>query len=254
MPDHIHLRFTWPAGHDDALAKISKFVGRFKQFAQYHINGHGPTIWDHGFHDILCISEQCNRTVDAYIRNNPLKWWLMHCDRSLMHVIEPFFLPEGVGGNDLWRAVGNFDLLESPKLVSLRISQKVPESALDEVMRVCVRGAVEKGYVYVSTFFSPGERRVLKALAALPEVPMVRLSPTYMELAYRPHGDEPLLFAKKRLLVLSRIPDPEAAPSRGELVGLNFTAAELARAAGGKAVYVKWGGGRVGYTDHPVKG
>jgi len=254
MPDHAHVRFTWPAGHADALQLISKFVGRFKQLSQYHVNGHGPSIWESGFHDILCVSERCNRTVDAYIRNNALKWWLMHCDRSLMHVIEPFFLPEGVGGNDLWRAVGNFDLLGLTRLVSLRISQKVPESALGEVVRVCLRGAVEKGYVYVSTFFSPGERRVFKALAEQTDMPMVRLISTYMDWAYRPHGDEPLLFAKKRLLVLSRMPDPEAEPSRNELVGLNFTAAELARAVGGKAVYVKGLGGRVEYASHPIKG
>jgi len=40
----------------------------------------------------------------------------------------------------------------------------------------------------------------------------------------------------------------EAAPSRSELIGLNFTAAELARAAGGKAIYAQWVGGRVIYA------
>ena len=81
---------------------------------------------------------------------------------------------------------------------------------------------------------------------------MIRLLSTYVDLAYRPHGDEPLLFAKKRLLLLSRMPDPNAEPRRGELVGLNFTAAELARnAPEGKAVYVQYQGGRVVYGQHP---
>lgn len=253
MPDHVHLRFTWPAGNPNALKDIGKFIGRFKQLSQYHIAGHGPHIWSEGYHDILCVSERCNRTVDAYIANNPLKWWLMYCDKSLMHVEEPFFLPQGVGGDDLWRAVGNFDLLDSPRLVSLRISQKVPESRLREVVDVCVRGAVEKGYVYVSTFFSPGERLVFKALSALEKPPMIRLISTYLDLAYRPHGDEPLLFAKKRFLVLSRMPDHGAEPRRGELVGLNFTAAELARnASEGKAVYIQYQSGRVIYGHHPI--
>lgn len=253
MPDHVHLRFTWPAGNPNALKDIGKFIGRFKQLSQYHIAGHGPHIWSDGYHDILCVSERCNRTVDAYIANNPLKWWLMYCDKSLMHVEEPFFLPQGVGGDDLWRAVGNFDLLDSPRLVSLRISQKVPESCFREVVDACVRGAVEKGYVYVSTFFSPGERLVFKALSSLEKPPMIRLISTYLDLAYRPHGDEPLLFAGKRLLVLSRMPDPAAEPRRGELVGLNFTAAELARnASEGKAVYIQYQGGRVIYGQHPV--
>lgn len=253
MPDHVHLRFTWPSGNPGALKDIGKFIGRFKQLSQYHIAGHGPHIWSEGYHDILCVSERCNRTVDAYIDNNPLKWWLMHCDKSLMHVREPFFLPQGVGGEDLWRAVGNFDLLDSPRLVSLRISQKVPESRLREVVDVCVRGALERGYVYVSTFFSPGERLVFKALSTLEKPAVIRLISTYLDLAYRPHGDEPLLFAQKRLLVLSRMPDPAAEPRRGELIGLNFTAAELARdASEGKAVYIQYQGGRLIYGQHPV--
>ena len=121
--------------------------------------------------------------------------------------------------DDLWRAVGNFDLLENSRIVSLRISQKVPESELPGVVSACRRGAIEKGYVYASTFFSPGERMVFKVLTEEDGVPMIRLVPTFMELACRPHGVEPLLFAKKRLLVLSRMADPEEPPRRGELVG-----------------------------------
>ena len=260
MPDHVHLRFTWPAGHADAVKKIGAFVGRFKQFSQYHIAGRGPSIWEEGYHDLICTSERMNRTVDAYIGNNALKWWLMHGDKSLMHVVEPFPLPEA-GGDDLWRAVGNFDLLERDNLVSLRISQKVPKSELPRVVEVCRRGALEKGYIYISTFFSQGEKMVFKALAAEDGVAMIRLVPTFMELAYRPHGLEPMLFAKKRLLVLSRMADPAEPPRRGELLGLNFIAAAIARASdGGKAVYVtapyptaSQGGRRqVAYGEHPT--
>lgn len=250
MPDHLHLRITWPAGRRDALAQIGRFVGRVKQRTHWLVAGHAPSIWHPRYHDIICPSERANRTVDAYIRNNALKSWLMHVDRSLMHVIEPFLLP--IGGDDFWRAVGATALLDAPRLVSLRISQKVPERELPRVVDYCVRGALGKGYVYLSTFFSPGERAVMKALAAQEDVPFIRLISTFMELAYRPHGDEPLLFAKKRLLVLSRMPDPAAAPSRSELVDLNFIAAALARAsAEGKAVYVQWKDGRVVYGGHP---
>jgi len=86
------------------VKKIGAFVGRFKQFSQYHIAGRGPTIWEEGYHDLICVSERMNRAVDAYIANNPLKWWLMHGDKSLMHVVEPFLIPSA-GGDDFWRAV-----------------------------------------------------------------------------------------------------------------------------------------------------
>ena len=221
MPDHVHLRFTWPAGHADAVKKIGAFVGRFKQFSHYRIAGRGPSVWEEGYHDLICTSERMNRTVD-----------------------------------DLWRAVGNYGLLDKAHLVSLRISQKVPQSELPVVVAACRRGAMEKGYVYASTFFSPGERMVFKVLAEEDGVPMIRLVPTFMELAYRPHGVEPLLFAKKRLLVLSRMADPEEPPRRGELMGLNYIAAALARASeGGRALYVtapQGGGNQVVYGEHPV--
>ena len=255
MPDHVHLRLTWPAGLADAVKKIGAFVGRFKQFSHYRIAGRAPGIWEEGYHDLICTSERMNRTVDAYIRNNPLKWWLMHGDKSLMHVVEPFMVPEA-GDESLWRAVGNFGLLDKDRLVSLRISQKVPQTALPQVVEVCRRAAREKGYTYISTFFSPGERMVLKALAAEEGVPMIRLVPMFMELAYRPHGLEPQLFAQKRLLVLSRMTDPAEPPRRGELVGLNYIAASIARAsAGGRAVYVtapQGGGNQVVYGEHPI--
>ena len=255
MPDHVHLRFTWHAGHADAVKMIGSFIGRFKQFSQYHIVGRGPGIWEDGYHDLICTSERMNRTVDAYIGNNPLKWWLMHGDKSLMHVVEPFLLPK-VGDDDLWRAVGNCDLLERSRLVSLRISQRVAESELPQVVAVCRRGAIEKGYTYVSTFFSPGERMVFQSLAKEDDVAMIRLSPTFVELAYRPHGVEPILFAKKRLLVLSRMVDPAEPPRRGELLGLNSIAASIARASeGGRAVYVtppQGGRNQVVYGSHPI--
>lgn len=254
MPDHVHMRFTWPAGHDDAVKKIGAFAGRFKQFSQYHIAGRGPTIWEDGYHDLICVSERMNRAVDAYIANNPLKWWLMRGDRSLMHVVEPFLLPTA-GGDDFWRAVGNFGLLERERIVSLRISRKVPDAALPQVVAACRRGAVEQGYIYMSTFFSPGERAVFKAVAEETAVPLIRLVPTFMELAYRPHGLETILFAKKRLLVLSRMADPAEPPRRDELLGLNYIAADIARASdGGRAVYVtapQGGRNQVVYRDHP---
>lgn len=254
MPDHVHIRFTWPAGHADAVKKIGAFIGRFKQFSQYHIAGRATTIWEEGYHDLICVSERMNRAIDAYIANNPLKWWLMHGDKSLMHVVEPFLLP-AAGGDDFWRAVGNFDLLDMPRIVSLRISRRVPESALPQVIAVCRRGAVERGYIYISTFFSPGERAVFKTLAEETEAPLIRLAPTFMELAYRPHGLEPLLFANKRLLVLSRMADPAEPPRRDELLGLNYIVADIARASeGGRAVYVTASQGdrnQVVYRDHP---
>ena len=248
MPDHVHLRFSWPAGIPNTLKAIGNFVGRFKQFVHYHVAGHAPSIWEEGYHDLICTSERMNRSVDAYIGNNALKWWLMYADRSLMHVKEPFLLPTGDAG-DIWRAVGNSDLAEAERLVAIRISRRVPTNEIPHVVQTCANTAINKGYTYVSTFYSPGERALFKHLATKTSLNMIRLIPTFLDLAYRPHGDEPLLFAKKRLLVISRMADPAADPTRPELLDLNAIAAQLAWGVpGGKAIYVKPVAGRVAYS------
>lgn len=248
MPDHVHIRFSWGA-QGNALRTIGAFVGRIKQMIHYHIAGHAPSIWADGYHDIICTSERMNRCVDAYIANNPLKQWLMYRDRSLMHVREPFLLPPGCDEGCVWRAVGEEALLDASPLVAMRISRRIPAAKLPEVVAVCMRG-VDHGYRYVSTFYSPGERALWEALAAHGTAPMVRLIPTFLELAYRPHGQEAPLFAARRLLVLSRMADPEAAPARGELLDLNEIAARLALGSpGGKAVYAQWNGSAVRYES-----
>lgn len=255
MPDHVHLRFTWPSGNTDAEKMIGAFIGRFKQFSKHHISWHRDGIWEEGYRNFICAAERLNRTVDAYIVNNPRKWSLLHGDESLMRMVEPFPLPED-GGHDLWRAVGNTDLLKRDRIVSLRISRKVPRMALPQIVETCRRDAVENGYLYVSTFFSPGERMVFKALAAEKDFSMIRLLPTFTELAYRPHELDPPLFAEKRLLVLSRMVDPAEPTKPGELVSLNFTAANLARAReGGRTVYVtiqRKDRNHIVYEEHPM--
>ena len=248
MPDHVHLRFSWPQ-MDDALTMIGRFIGRIKQTIHYRIAGHAPSIWESGYHDLICTSERMNRCVDGYIGYNPLKHWLMYLDRSLMHVREPFLLPSGCDNGSVWRAVGEETLLEASPLVAMRISRRIPAAKLPDVVAVCMRG-VEHGYRYVSTFYSPGERALWEALAAHGSAPMVRLIPTFMDPAYRPHGQEAPLFAARRLLVLSRMADPGADPMRAELLDLNEIAAGLALASpGGKAVYAQWDGSMVRYES-----
>ena len=247
MPDHFHVRFSWPAGLTDPVKTIGAFIGRFKQMSQWHIAGRDPIIWEKNYHDFISMSARMNRAIDAYIDNNALKWWLMKCDSSLMRVCEPFPMPE-FGDDEIWRAVGNAELLDVPKLVALRVSRNVPASALPQVVDACVKAAERKGYVYASTFYSPGEHAVFRALVARSDACMIRLIPTFMDLAYRPQGDEPRLFAAKRLLVLSRMRDPEEPPRRGELLGLNDLCGRLAVASGGgKSVYVKLVNGRLTY-------
>ena len=245
MPDHVHIRFHVPPGLPDPVRIFGAFVGRFKQFSQWRIGrAGGPArIWEKGYHDHLCLSRQMIDAVDRYIANNPLKWWLMHGDRSLLHVREPLAAP-WLPPDAFWRGVGRFEPQSGRKLVALRVSRRIPGREVPGVVETCVKGAL-RGYCYVSTFFSPGEHAVYRAVAERTEAPMIHLRPDAIAWAYRPTGLEPQLFAAGRLLALARMEATDAPADRATLLWLNEKAREIAIGAGGAAAYARFEGGRV---------
>ena len=214
----------------------------------------GQHLWRQGYHDHLCLSRETIDVVEHYIANNPLKWWLMHCDRSLMRVREPLDSPLLDSTGILWRGVGNTDLLAPPapgsgrRIVAMRISRRIPEALLPRVVEDCLRGA-RAGCVYASTFFSPGEHRLFDALAAA-GMPMVKMQTRAIGWGYRPVGLEPELFARRQLLIIAAMGSPSTPSSRFELLELNRQAARIALAGpGGVAVHAVPKGGGVAYED-----
>ena len=238
MPDHVHFRIVLAKGMPEPVRLIGAFVGRFKQFSQWRISqAGGPArIWEKGYHDHICLSRQMNEAIDRYIVNNPLKWWLMYGNSALMRVREPLdklWLPTDV----FWRGVGDVDIGEGQKLVALRISRKVAQSHLGEVAAICARGAA-KGYVYISTFFSPGEHAAYRAVAEETTAPMINLRADAVEWGYRPKGMETTLFGAGRLMVVARMEATDDPAKRADLLWLNEVARLTAIGHGGKAVYV----------------
>lgn len=241
MPDHVHFRFRLAPETPEPLRAVGAFVGRFKQLSQWRIaQAGGPAaIWGKGYHDHLCLSRQMQEAIDRYITNNPLKWWLMRGDSSLMHVREPLaekWLPQDA----FWRGVGRFEPKAGMVPVALRISRKIPASQMPAVVETCLKGA-RRGYCYISTFFSPGEHEVFRAVAERTSAPMVHLRPFSIHWAYRPTGLEPGLFAAGRFMALARMEATGAPATRPDMLWLNRCAVDIALALGGKAVYVQPG-------------
>ena len=279
MPDHVHLRCHLPAGLAEPLQVLGHAIRRFKNYTTkvYRelsasaepssavftprgdgLHGDGRTefghhlLWHQGYHDHLCLSRETIDAVEHYIANNPLKWWLMYCDKSLMRVREPLDSPLLDSTGILWRGVGNTDLLEPPapgsgrRIVAMRISRRIPESLLSRVVEDCLEGA-RAGYIYASTFFSPGEHRLFDALAVA-GMPMVKLQTREIGWGYRPVGLEPELFARRQLLIIAAMGSPSTPSSRFELLELNRQAARIAlSSSGGQAVYAVPKGGGVAY-------
>ncbi len=292
MPDHVHLRCHLASGLAEPLQAIGHAIRRFKNHTTKVYRelsasaepssalftpgggsrgdgrrgdgrGAGRTefgqhlLWHQGYHDHLCLSRETIDAVEHYIANNPLKWWLMYCDKSLMRVREPLDSPLLDPTGILWRGVGNTELLAPPvpgsgrRIVAMRISRRIPEALLPRVVEDCFRGA-RAGCVYASTFFSPGEHRLFDALAAA-GMPMVKLQTRAIGWGYRPVGLEPELFARKQLLIIAAMGSPSTPSSRFELLELNRQAARIALASpGGMAVHAVPQSGGVAYLPGEV--
>ena len=237
MPDHVHLRIYVCPGLADPLAAVGAFVGNVKRWTTWRAKQLGIALaWEQNYYDRLCVSREIIELVDKYIANNPLKWSLMHGPNPPLKVIEPFdspLLPE----SEWWTAVGESGFLDGRcKLASIQLSRSILPGEVAAVVARCLT-AVEKGYILVSTFISPAEQALKRALVAR-GAPMVRVVPDALATVYRPKEDEPGQFAAGRLLLLSRV--AAAGDSRHKAWhSLNDAIAEIALASGGTALYVK---------------
>ena len=244
MPDHVHFRLYIQPGLDQPLAKLAAFVRNFKRWTQWRAKNLGVVFdWEKGYHDRLCLSREIIDLVDAYIENNPLKWFLMHGNPPPLKVVEPFDsirLPVG----EWWSGVGAVELLgEDRRLCAIRLSRKIPVCEYAAVV-ARLMSAVEKGFTLMGTFISPCERAVAAELERR-GAPMIKAVPDPLAMVYRPKGDEPRQFADGRLLLLSRVAAPGV--SRYDAWhGINAALAEIATPQGGTSVYVVPGqGGRL---------
>ena len=239
MPDHLHIRLAFPPGLAAPVADIGNFIGRIKQYSQHYIKAAGlcgPGLWLAGYHDHLCLSRFINEQVDKYIANNPLKWYLMH-GPGCLRVEEPLVSP-ALPADEWWSGVGNRALLdESAKICSVQLSRRIRPGDYEPVLARLMAGA-EKGYVFAGTFISPLERLFFDRLVAA-GLSAIRAVPDPLAMVYRPKGDEPALFDKGRLLLLSRQVAAEDRYTAWH--GINAALGEMALAKGGSSLYVKPG-------------
>lgn len=248
MPDHLHARLYLACGLSAPLETLGQFVANFKRYsnllAKRHDAATGP-IWQKGYHTLVCSQRRMVDDVDRYMANNPTKWWLMKQHPWMLRVREPLDLPD-FGHDGFWRAIGDTSLLDD-KLVGIRISQKVPPGEFPALVARYL-DAARQGFTAVSTFVSPGERTLLRALAAEPGARAIRVVPKPLADPYRPGGDEPPLFATGRFLLLAPCSAPEKM-DRPWLLRMNEGLAAAAKAsAGGLATYAVYEDGRVRVT------
>ena len=241
MPDHVHMMLWITPGLPDCLARLGRFVGGFKRAVRQRWKelGHPGSLWQEGYHDLICLDRDFMEGVARYIDYNPLKWELMHTREGLIPIREPLvtpLLPDGT----YWKGIGRSDFLDgSRRICAVRISRSVGEAAFPAMLKR-FRDALSNGFCIASTFLSPGERALYRMLAA-ENAEFIHAKGTAIPVVYRPTIHETPLFAAKRLLVIGRQTD-EREIRRKDCLALNDALAKMAQGAGGAAVYVKEGG------------
>lgn len=211
-----------PQGSDDGRAMI----------------GQNVQLWQQGYHDRLCLTRTFIDATERYIRYNPLKWALMHGIDHALRIHEPLDSPRLADG-DYWKGVGNTALLGTgEKIVALRISRRCSSSQIAVTVRR-MEAAVDKGYIILSGFISPGEKAVRDMLCARADARFIRILPSCIPNArFKPESRYVPAFAAGRYLEIGRGND-EVAFGREACLDYNAEIIEIATAGEGVAVYWK---------------
>ena len=247
MPDHVHFMIHVRAGSKEPLRQIGQFVANFKRWTKYKLEKLGAVSfgWQANYHDWICSTREGMDAVEKYIRNNPLKWSLMHGENPPLRVIEPMVHARFPVG-EWWSGVGRRELLDG-KLAAIRLSRRISERDIPAVAERLM-AACAKGYTLASTFISPCERVVAQELIKR-EIPFIKMVPDQLAMVYRPKEDEPMLFGKGLYLLLSRVA-PEGQSRSGAWHGINDALAQMAEQSG-VSLYVEPRGGKLAWQFSP---
>ena len=235
MPDHVHLQLHLRAGLQDPLVVLGRAIGAFKSLCAkdfHELTGESGPLWQQGYHDWICVSEEMIAAVNRYIDYNPLKFELRYNQPEFLAIREPIAawrLPS----EEFWRGIGAVDLLDGDTpFVALRISRRLsPRQIAEAVARIRRRVG---DYVFVGGWISPGEKAVRDMLLAEPRGRIVQILPSAMPHDYRVGSMWLEAVRDRRAAIIAR-GNSEVEFSRAACLEVNEVAAGLAAQAGGMA-------------------
>lgn len=157
---------------------------------------HHGLLFAPGFNDKLLRGQgQLQRWID-YLRDNPRRLLMK---RENAQWLRPFFHLDK--GPYTFSGIGNRDLLNAPKRISVRITRRLTDERLEaEVARYLE--AAHNGAVLISPAISPGEKMVMRQAFDL-HLPLVVILENGFSPLSKPHGEQFYACAEGRLLMLS---------------------------------------------------
>ena len=231
MPDHVHLQLHLRAGLQDPLVVLGRAIGAFKSLCAkdfHELTGESGPLWQQGYHDWICVSEEMIAAVNRYIDYNPLKFELRYNQPEFLAIREPIAawrLPS----EEFWRGIGAVDLLDGDTpFVALRISRRLSSRQIAEAVARIRRRVGD--YVFVGGWISPGEKAVRDMLLAEPRGRIVQILPSAMPHDYRVGSMWLEAVHDRRAAIIAR-GNSEVEFSRAVCLEVNDVAAGLAAQA-----------------------
>ena len=181
MPDHVHLQLHIRAGLPNPLVALGRAIGAFKSLCAkdfHELTGESGSLWQQGYHDWICMSEEMLAAVNRYIDYNPLKFELRYNQPEFLAIHEPLAAWR-LSTEEFWRGIGAVDLLDcGTPFIALRISRRLSPRQVNEVVARIRRRVGD--YIFVSGWISPGEKAVRDMLLAEPKGRIVQILPSAM--------------------------------------------------------------------------
>jgi len=201
MPDHLHVlvHVVRDLPPDVTLQRVIRGfkLGVNRECAKA-AGGNRIRVFEKGMYDSLVFDREHLTREAAYIRDNVRRYRLLKANPALFEKAAKLMSLDD--DTPLW-GFGNRFLLEHPRRVSVQFSRRTTESewsAIEEQLA----DFLAQGYVFVSPFISPFEKRVLQEVIAQGGR-AIRLTHRFFGERYKPAGRLFDLCAAGRLLELS---------------------------------------------------
>jgi len=201
MPDHLHALVhvvrDLPVG-----VTLQRVIRGFKigvdRTCRERFGETSYQVFEEGMHHSLVFDRAHLEREVAYVRDNVRRYRLRKAHPDLFRKPRRVWtLPDG---SALW-GIGNSFLLEHPRRVRVRISRSATEAEWPGIEEAA-NGYLEQGFVFVSPFISPYEKRVLHKVVA-DGGRAVRLTHVFFGERYKPGGELFDLCCEGRLLEVS---------------------------------------------------
>ena len=201
MPDHLHAMVHVVRDLPEGMT-LQRVIRGFKigvdRAGREQFGEESFQVFEKGMHHSLVFNREHLEREVAYIRDNVRRYRLLKAHPELFRAAHKVMtLPDGT---DLW-GIGNAFLLNHPRRVRVQFTRRATEADWEQT-REELEYYLEQGYVLVSPFISPHERRALHAAIAAGGR-AIRLTHRFFGERYKPMGELFDLCCAGRLLELS---------------------------------------------------